>query len=481
MSTHDDATAPARWSAPEGFEQLGLVRRRGVRGWFRRHPKWMNGVVVAIYGMVALWGFPLAMADMGQDAFWLIPGYLIIMGLLCFRHAAPVSVLLPIALAEAVLLILYPWQPAQMLGVCFIAYCVGLHRGLVWGLGTSVPACLVGYSTYFWIEQWQHRYGDSRWVQAGLPAADLPVVAVTLVVIMVFATAACAAIGAAVRRGREHEREILDWARRSHELAQVGERNRIAREMHDVVAHSLSVMISLADGARVVVRRDPERAGEVLDELSSTGRTALADMRRVIGVLKKGEDVVEARKPVQESLEELFEGFRQAGLPLKITTSGPALPEDAAFGLTVHRIIQESLTNVLRYGQSVTDVEVSIEHHPATSQQEWERLQQQGYSEKEAEALGLAGPARVIISVADDGVVIPGETQRKSVGSGLGIKGMQERASFYNGSVWAGPGKYRGWTVRAVLEPPEEKTSTARAAGTDPEGSGQAGQQRGQE
>ena len=93
-------------------------------------------------------------------------------------------------------------------------------------------------------------------------------------------------IGISVRQRREHEQEIAAWAARTASLASVNERNRIAREMHDVVAHSLTVMISLSDGAAVVVRKSPDRAGEVLGELSRTGRTALADMRRVLGVLR---------------------------------------------------------------------------------------------------------------------------------------------------------------------------------------------------
>lgn len=107
-------------------------------------------------------------------------------------------------------------------------------------------------------------------------------------VVMFFVVGISAGIGAAVRRGHRHEREIVNWARKSHQLAQLGERNRIAREMHDVVAHSLSVMVSLADGARVVAKKNPERAAEVIGEVSATGRGALADMRRVIGVLRTG-------------------------------------------------------------------------------------------------------------------------------------------------------------------------------------------------
>ena len=137
-------------------------------------------------------------------------------------------------------------------------------------------------------------------------------------------------------------------------LASVTERNRIAREMHDIVAHSLTVMIALSDGAAVVVKRNPDAGGGGPGELSRTGRTALADMRRVLGVLRDDAGPAQApREPLAagDSLGKLLEGFRAAGLPLHYTLTGPSLPDDAAFRLTVYRIVQESLTNVLRYGR----------------------------------------------------------------------------------------------------------------------------------
>ena len=448
------------------WDELGLVRRRGLRGWFRRHSGWMSAVIVACYLLLALWGFPVALADMGSAALMLVIGYSVVAVALFLRHTRPFTVLVLVAMFEAAMLFYYPWQGAQMVGLCFAAYCMAYHYGLRLGLLTSVPACVLGCAGLLRADAWAAEYGISVWMEVffeGLGLAQLEWLGI-IAVIMMFSVGISAGIGAAVRRGHRHEREILDWARKSRQLAQVGERNRIAREMHDVVAHSLSVMISLADGARVVVRKDADRAGDVLQELSSTGRSALADMRRVIGLLKEGEDLTEARRPVHESLAELYAGFRHAGLPLQVSHCGPALPEDTGFGLTVHRIIQESLTNVLRYGRQLSRVEVAVEHHTATDAQERERLTDQGFSPKEQEALGLAGAAQVIITITDDGIPAADGSATESVGSQLGIKGMQERAGFYNGSVYAGPNKHRGWSVRAVLEPPAS-TSAARTEG----------------
>ena len=136
-------------------------------------------------------------------------------------------------------------------------------------------------------------------------------------------------IGIGVRQRREHEQEVAAWAARAAQLASVNERNRIAREMHDVVAHSLTVMVTLSDGAAVVVRKDPARAGDVLGELSRTGRTALADMRRVLGVLRDDAGKAAPRQPLAagDSLAKLLDGFRTAGLPLYFSTPGPGCPQ----------------------------------------------------------------------------------------------------------------------------------------------------------
>ena len=449
-------------TTPE-WDQLGLVRRRGLRGWFRRHTGWMNAVVVVGYLLVALWGLPMAWVDMDSEALLLLVGYGAIGAILFLRHFKPLTVLVLVAVFEAAMLVHYPWHGAQMIGLSLAAYVVGYHYRLRWGLLTAVPVSLFAYLALLRAGAWEAQHGPSFWVEAYSESVGLDQLQWlgTVVVIMVFTVGIATGVGAAVRRGHEHEREILDWARRSRQLAQAGERNRIAREMHDVVAHSLSVMISLSDGARVVVRKDADRAAEVLEELASTGRSALADMRRVIGVLQKGEDVTEARRPVQESLDELYEGFRQAGMPLRVTHRGPVLPEDAAFGLTVHRIIQESLTNVLRYGSSVSRVDVAVEHQPASSDDQRHQLTHRGLSHQEQGALGLTGGAQVILTITDDGLAPAGGRHAVSVGSQLGIKGMQERAEVYNGSVYAGAQKHRGWQVRAVLEPPET-TSAAR-------------------
>ncbi|WNB85046.1 histidine kinase [Cellulomonas sp. ATA003] len=190
------------------------------------------------------------------------------------------------------------------------------------------------------------------------------------------------AIGTGVRNRRLHVASVVDRANalavereQGAQLAAAAERARIAREMHDVVAHSLSVMIALADGAGVALERSPARSREALEELSATGRSALADMRRVLGALRDpgtgagagpgagpggGPEVPLDPQPGSSDLERLVEGFRTAGVPVRWTVSGPPLPPDAGLQLAVYRIVQESLTNVLRHAPGATRVDVVL-------------------------------------------------------------------------------------------------------------------------
>jgi len=239
-------------------------------------------------------------------------------------------------------------------------------------------------------------------------------------------TLAVAAIGMAVGSRRRYVDALIERAQqlaREREqreaLAAAAERTRIAREMHDIVAHSLSVMISLADGAGVVLRRDPANAAGLLDQVADTGRSALSDMRRVLGLLR--DPVVPlAPQPTSADLSSIVETFRRSGLPVRFTTRGAVLPADAGLQLAVYRIVQESLTNVLRYAPGAANVDVLIANTDGTIEV---RVDNSGDNRG-----GL--PA------------IPG--------TGQGILGMQERAAVYQGTVTAGP-YGGGWRVTATM------------------------------
>jgi signal transduction histidine kinase len=204
------------------------------------------------------------------------------------------------------------------------------------------------------------------------------------------------------------------------QLATAAERARIAREMHDIVSHSLTVMVTLAEGSAAQVPSDPQRAEEVMRQVAETGRHALTDMRRMLGVLNEGDETAElAPQPSADDLATLIERFRAAGLPITFSVSGVA-PSDPGMQLTVFRVVQESLTNVLRHARDATIVGVAIDYSPGT----------------------------VTVGVYDDGTGRGAETQ----GAGRGLVGMRERVSLYGGGLESGPRPSGGWSVRARFD-----------------------------
>lgn len=245
------------------------------------------------------------------------------------------------------------------------------------------------------------------------------------------------AIGTSVRSRRLHTQDLVDRTNRlalerdqREQLAAAAERTRIAREMHDVVAHSVSVMVALADGAAASLARHPDRTRRALEELSDTGRDALTEMRSILGVLRTDDNPEGAPPfggaaplvPTVADLDDLLDRFRAAGLNVERVDHGPALPQQPGFALTVYRVIQESLTNVLRYAAGASEVRVEIT--------------------RREDAVDV-----VVTNDAGTGVVQPG--------SGHGLLGLRERVGAYGGTVTAGE-VGRGWRVHATIPIPEE-------------------------
>ncbi|MHA7218192.1 sensor histidine kinase [Arthrobacter sp. MDT1-48-3] len=399
----------AERTAAVSFTELNARRLGPLRRFFRKHPRAMDAVVVVVFLFLS---FPTALLLIFGDGNWLaLPGVVLAAGALAFRRDRPILVLAFVSVLDVPVSMLTEGQGSSGIATMFALYTVAATYPLRKALVAACSATVFSVGALFLIPV--------------STFAEAPGIIWLLSGFVVMFLAIAVGVGITVRRDREHESELREWATRNAELASAGERNRIAREMHDVVAHSLTVMVALSDGAAVVMKRDPDRAVSVLRELSGTGRTAIADMRRVLGVLR-----AEAASgsleplPASSSLAQLLDGFRAAGLPLRVTTSGPRLPDDPAFQLTVYRILQESLTNVLRYGKGVTLVDISI---------------------------ARTGDA-VHLRVADDGRGAMGPVV--SLGSGQGIAGMRERAAIYAGSVEYGSRPSGGWIVEARLTVP---------------------------
>lgn len=209
-------------------------------------------------------------------------------------------------------------------------------------------------------------------------------------------------------------------------LATAAERTRVAREMHDIVGHNLSVMISLADAGAYATDAAPERGKEALHLIGDTGRMALGELRRVLGVLREDPEGPSrapqlSPQPGIADLEALCDGVRTAGLEVVYRTVGDVDALDSGVQLTVYRIVQEALTNTLKHAGAGTRVKLSV----------------------------VVEDTRLIIRVRDNGPAgHPGPPSEE----GHGLVGMRERAALYGGHVSAGPAAGGGWEVEATLD-----------------------------
>lgn len=214
----------------------------------------------------------------------------------------------------------------------------------------------------------------------------------------------------------EHEQE------QQARLAAAEERTRITREMHDIVTHNLSVMVALTDAAVYAQHRSPDKATTVMLQISETGRQALTDMRRSLGVLRTDEPDAERHPlPGIAQLQSLAGQMCVAGLPTRLEVQGVHTHIPATAQLTVYRLVQEALTNALKHTPPGTHAEVRVRCS--------------------AEA--------VTVDVTDSGPCPP---LPRTTPSGHGIPGMRERAAAYGGSLRAGPLPGGGWGVHTRLD-----------------------------
>jgi signal transduction histidine kinase len=205
-------------------------------------------------------------------------------------------------------------------------------------------------------------------------------------------------------------------------LALSDERARIARELHDVVAHSVGVIVVQAEGARRVFERDPDRAREALDSIEETARTALADMRRSLGVLRReGREAMREPQPSIDDLGGLVERAREGGLTVEVAVEGEPRPLPQGVDLSAFRIVQEALTNTSKHAGQVS-ARITVR-----------------YGQRELE-----------LEVSDDG---PGPSANGAAarGSGHGLVGMRERVAAHGGELHTGRGPDGGFVVRASL------------------------------
>jgi signal transduction histidine kinase len=225
------------------------------------------------------------------------------------------------------------------------------------------------------------------------------------------------AAGRAVRRWRLSERRLeQEKARTAAAIAE--ERARIARELHDVVAHSISVMVVQARGGRRVLQSDPADANEAFAVIERTGHQALEEMRRLLGMLRRSdEELTLAPQPSLKELERLVEQVRAAGLPVQVAIEGEARELPPGVDLSAYRIVQEALTNALRHAGPAR-ARVVVRYRPDDLE----------------------------LEIADDG-----PSTDDASGPGYGLVGMRERVSVYGGELQAGRRPEGGYALRVRL------------------------------
>ena len=381
---------------------------------------------VALIGLVS----GLGAAAKGGHAAAVATVALVAMGLiLAARRRRPGRVLAVMAALVALLAVLRASVEGAFIAVLIASYSAAVHggRGVARVLTIAAPAALLGLGI-------SEAFGAATWIGAQFPVRTLLAAAGACVVGLVVRSQLAARAKHIAALGEQAELIAAQQEERARR-ATLAERLRIARELHDIVAHHLSVIVIQAQGAQRVADQDLARAKNAMADVERTGRTALEEMRHLLGLLRTGEpgESGEGAGATQEApesaytppfgladVDDLAEGMRGAGLPVTIVRHGQPrdVPEDV--GLTVYRIVQESLTNVIKHaGPAAATVELDF-----------------------ASDLG--------ITVTDDGRGASGALDAIP-GAGRGTTGMRERVAALGGGLSAGPRPGGGYRIHATI------------------------------
>lgn len=389
-----------------------VVWRRLVK-WLKAHPTAADGIVAVAFAIVTValqWGTPTSGTAADYRTPGLVSSGLVLLSTLpvTWRRRAPMTVLVLISPGAVLYEALgYP-SGIGPFGVLLALYTVAAHCDRA---RTAMAALIATTCTgiVFATARWEVNLGS------------------IIINTLVFGSALL--IGDNLKTRRAYVESLRDRAERAEQnreedalRAVVVERARISRELHDVVAHSMSVMIVQAGAARRVLPGDPARAGAALSEIEATGRQAMTEMRRLLGVLRDDQDGPPslAPQPSMRNVAALVEHFRDTGLPVHLDVVGDEQELPPGVDLSAYRIVQEALTNALKH----------------------------------------AGPASAAVTVryAADGVEIEVRDDGRGAaglgaadGAGHGLVGMRERVDLFGGELRAGPQAGGGFAVRARL------------------------------
>ncbi|MDH6626544.1 signal transduction histidine kinase [Streptomyces sp. LBL] len=386
----------------------------------RRHPTWVDSVWA-----VVLFGISAASEEARQGS----------------RGTDSLTLIVPFVLLLCLVVALRRVMPEKML-------VLGLGLGVaqvaldVETMAADFALLAIVYTVAATGERWASRLA----LTAGLCAAPVAQLRwpnhdtsalgnIAIVVFQAVPFALAWVLGDSIRTRRAYFAQLEERAARlekereaQSKVAVAAERARIARELHDVVAHNVSVMVVQADGAAYVLDAAPDQAKKALETISSTGRQALAEMRRLLGVLRTGEHEEGGEyvpQPDVEQIEDLVEQCRSSGLPVDFKIEGTPRPLPSGVELTAYRIVQEALTNTRKHGGPNAGASVRLVYFD--------------------DGLGLL--------VEDDGKGAPHELYEEGGidGRGHGLIGMRERIGMVGGTLDAGPRPGGGFRISALL------------------------------
>ncbi|MFI8437178.1 sensor histidine kinase [Streptomyces sp. NPDC079020] len=386
----------------------------------RRHPTGVD-CFWAVF-LLGVSGVSIVVDDFGpvRERVLLVPVAIGLCLVVALRRRMPEKMLL-LAILVGVLQLIFDIPPNfanfAMLVITFTVATVGERWASRLALVCSLIAA--GLAQLRWPEG-----ASDTWVQSAF-------VAIIMTVPFVLAWV----LGDSMRTRRAYFSQLEERAARlerereaQSKVAVAAERARIARELHDVVAHNVSVMVVQADGAAYVMDAAPDQARQALETISSTGRQALAEMRRLLGVLRTGDTRESGEyvpQPDVEQIEDLIEQVRQTGLVVDFKIEGTPRPLPSGVELTAYRIVQEALTNTRKHGGPDAGASVRLVYFD--------------------DGLGLL--------VEDDGRGAAHELYEDggADGAGHGMIGMRERVGMVGGTLDAGPRPGGGFRISALL------------------------------
>ncbi len=395
------------------------MRATGAESWARGHPLVVDGAFASCAGLLVAW---VAMTSSSLLSAVLLLQYVA----LGWRRVRPVLCAAAVFAAAFVVWLLIVRSSGELtaavppsgLPVLVAEYTLAAHgpRWARWaGLGVALLGSLLAASTLLLGLSADYVLVRADFVRVLDTAGVLAVVALLAWTAGQWRRTRLAYVESLLDRARTAEREREQQAA----IATAAERARIARELHDIVAHSLSIIIAQADGGRYAADGAPQAAIGALETVALTGREALTEMRRLLGVLREGDGVETTPQPDAASLPDLIAAVRASGQDVTMRAEGTARELPLGAGLAVYRTVQEALTNVLKHAGPGARTVVRLS---------WT-------------STGLE------LTIEDDGRGAAAHDD----GVGRGLTGMRERMALYDGHVHAAPRAGGGFAVRADL------------------------------